>query len=277
MSLTIVLGANGLVGRKLLPLLRAAGVEAKSAGRSGTDRHFDWSDPSTFRAALTGAQALYLVPPAMIAFPAPQAGRLLAVAHEVGVRRVVAVSSLGVTFPTEPEGSGRHAFEKVVRASGIEWAVLRPSGFMQNFSEGFMLPAIRQAAVIVSAAGDGTVAMVDSGDIASIAAAALTRAELSERILEITGPEAIGFTQIAEMISAAAGRIVAYQAVGEPQMAQMMGAVGVPSDYAAILLGDQKAIRDGHAAVVTTTVRDVTGRNPVRFADFAQANAEVWR
>ena len=277
MSLTIVLGANGLVGRKLLPLLRTPGVEAKSAGRSGADICFDWSDPGTFRAALTGAQALYLVPPTMVASPAPQVERLLAVAREVGVRRVVAISSLGVTFPTEPEGSGRHAFEKVVRASGIEWAVLRPSGFMQNFSEGFMLPAIRQAGVIASAAGKGAVAMVDSGDIASVAAAALTHPDLSNNTFEITGPEAIGFAQIAEMISAAAGRTIAYQPVEDQQMAQMMEAAGVPADYAALLLGDQKAIREGHAAVVTTTVHDITGQYPVQFADFVRTNAEVWR
>lgn len=277
MRFAIILGSNGLIGRRLLPLLRTAGVEAKSAGRSGADIYFDWSDPDTFQSALAGAQALYLVPPAMVASPAPQVERLLRIAREVGIRRVVAISSLGVTFPTEPKESGRHEFENVVRASGIECAILRPSGFMQNFSEGFMLPAIKQAGIIASAAGSGTVAMVDSGDIAAVASAALTRADLLSSTLEITGSEAISFSKIAAMISAAAGRTITYQPIGEPQMAQIMEAAGVPADYAAMLLGDQKAIRDGHAAVVTTTVREVTGLDPMRFADFAQANANVWR
>lgn len=266
MSSITILGSNGLIGRKLLPLLLRHRQGARTAGRSGADAYFDWSDPNTFRSALSGSEALYLVPPAMVASPAPLAEQLLDIARKVGIHRVVAISSLGVTFPTEPQGSGRHEFEDVIRASGIDWSILRPSGFMQNFSEGFMLPAIRQANVIASAAGSGTVSMVDAGDIAAVAAAALTQDGLSGRTFEITGPEALGFSEIADMISTAAGRTIPYQAVEEQKMAQMMEGAGVPSDYAAMLLRDQKAIRAGHAAVVTTTVRDVTGREPKPFA-----------
>jgi uncharacterized protein YbjT (DUF2867 family) len=276
MASITVLGPNGLVGRRLLPLLEEAGISAKSAGRSNSDAFFDWSDPTTFRSALADTSALYLVPPAMVASPAPQVERLLGIAKDVGIRRVVAVSSLGITFPTEPEGSGRHQFEDVVRRSGIEWSILRPSGFMQNFSEGFMLPAIQRAGAVPSAAGFGKVAMVDTGDIASVAMAALTRGDLPGRTLAITGPTPLDFAEMIELISTAAGRRIAYHAVEEPQMAQMMNAAGVPRDYASMLLRDQQAIRTGHAAVTTTTVRDVTGREPKSFQEFTRENANAW-
>lgn len=99
MASITVLGPNGLVGRRLLPLLQEAGISAKSAGRSNSDAFFDWSDPTTFRSALADTSALYLVPPAMVASPAPQVERLLGIAKDIGIRRVVAVSSLGITFP----------------------------------------------------------------------------------------------------------------------------------------------------------------------------------
>jgi uncharacterized protein YbjT (DUF2867 family) len=86
---------------------------------------------------------------------------------------------------------------------------------MQNFSEGFMLPAIRHAGVVPSVAGSGKVAMVNSGDIASIAMAALTRDDLVGRDLAITGPTAMDFAEMIEMISAAAGRPIVYQPVEE--------------------------------------------------------------
>jgi uncharacterized protein YbjT (DUF2867 family) len=108
MTSITVIGPNGLVGRRLLALLRKAGINARSAGRSNSDVCFDWSDPNTFRSALSGTHALYLVPPAMVADSAPQVEQLLEVARGTGTRRVVVVSSLGVTFPTEPEGSERH-------------------------------------------------------------------------------------------------------------------------------------------------------------------------
>ena len=277
MTSITVIGPNGLVGRRLLPLLRKAGINARSAGRSNSDVCFDWSDPRTFRSALSGTHVLYLVPPAMDAAPAPQVEQLLEVARETEIRRVVVVSSLGVTFPTEPEGSERHQLEDVVRRSGIEWSILRPSGFMQNFSEGFMLPAIRHAGVVLSAAGSGKVAMVDSGDIASVTLAALTRDDLVGRTLEITGSTAMDFAEMIEMISAAARRPVVYQPVEEEQMAQMMHAAGIARDYASMLLRDQQAIRAGHAASVTTTVPDITGREPKPFEQFVRENASVWR
>ena len=274
---TIVLGGNGLIGRKLLPLLRGAGVQVKSAGRSAAEIRFNWNDQSTFRPALSGARSLYLVPPAMLARPAPAVTELLEAAKDAGIARVVAVSSLGVTFPTEPSGSGRLEYEAVVRASGLDWSILRPSGFMQNFSEGFMLPTIRNAGVVTSAAGFGKVAMVDTADIASVAFALLTRDDYIAKVLELTGPQTHDFVEMAAIISAASRRAIRYQPVEEPQMEQMMRAAGIPADYASILLDDQRAIREGSAAVVTSDVRDIVDREPTRFDEFAQANASAWR
>jgi uncharacterized protein YbjT (DUF2867 family) len=271
-----VLGSKGLIGRRLLPLLRQAGISARSAGRAHSDAYFDWNDPNTFRSALDGSDTLYLVPPAMVASPAPLVDRLLQVAKSIGIGRVAAVSSLGVTFPTEPRASGRHEFEEVVTASGLEWSILRPSGFMQNFSEGFMLPAIKQAGLIASAAGRGKVAMVDTTDIASVAMAALTRDDLQRKALDITGSAAIEFAEMAAIISRTSGRSIAYRPVEEEQMAEMMHSAGVPKDYASILLRDQQAIREGHAAIVTTTVAEVTGRETKSFQQFAEESAHVW-
>ncbi|WDZ81944.1 NAD(P)H-binding protein (plasmid) [Ensifer adhaerens] len=273
----VVLGSSGLVGRRLLPQLHDAGINVRSAGRSGRDVFFDWMAPDSFKLSLSGANSLYLVPPAMVASPGLLVERLLEIAKDIGVRRVVAISSLGVTFPTEPAGSGRHQFESVIRESGLDWRILRPSGFMQNFSEGFMLSAIRYSRVIASAAGSGKVALVDSGDIASVAVAALTRDDLPGQTLEITGPEVFNFAEISEMISAAAGYSITYQPVLEQQMAQMMEAASIPTDYAQMLLRDQQAIREGHAIAVRATVEKVTGHAPKGFRQFARENAKAWQ
>jgi uncharacterized protein YbjT (DUF2867 family) len=276
MSNITVLSPNGLIGRRLVPLLRHASLNARCASRSHSELFFDWNDPSTFRHCLEGSDALYLVPPPMVASPSKVVAQLLRVAAEVGIRRVVAVSSLGVTFPYEPERSGRLQFEDVVRTCGIAWSILRPSGFMQNFSEGFMLPGIRQAKSIVSIAGDGQVAMVDCSDVAAVAMAALTRDDQVGRTLEITGPAPIGFAEIAEIISAVSGDSIVYHPVEKQRMAEMMRGAGVPPDYASILLRDQEAIRDGHAATVSTTVTDVTGRSANSFRQFAIDSAHAW-
>ena len=276
MSNITVLSPNGLIGRRLVPLLRQASVNTRCASRTHGEVFFDWNDPSTFRQSLEGSDAVYLVPPPMVASPSKVVAQLLRVAVDIGIRRVVAVSSLGVTFPYEPETSGRLQFEDVVRTSGIAWSILRPSGFMQNFSEGFMLPGIRHAKSIASIAGDGKVAMVDCSDVAAVAMAALTRDDQLGRTLEITGPAPIGFAEVAEIISAVSGHSIVYHPVEKERMAQMMRGAGVPPDYASILLRDQEAIRNGHAAAVSTTVHDVTGRSANSFRQFATESAHAW-
>ena len=57
-----------------------------------------------------------------------------------------------------------------------------------------------------------------------------------------------------------------------------MARFGLPADYAAMVVRDQVAIRDGFGARITDTVERVTGRPAVRFADYAQAAAAtgVW-
>ncbi|MDB5430993.1 MAG: NmrA family protein [Caulobacter sp.] len=275
-GLTTILGFNGLIGRKLLPLLREGGVSTRTVGRSGGDIPFDWDDAGTFKAALAGSISLYLVPPAMVADPAPQVEHLLRVAREVGVARVVVVSSLGLSFPTEPPGSERHRYEDVVKASGLPWSIVRPSGFMQNFSEGFMTPGIKHAGMIFSAAGAGAVAMVDSNDIAAAVLALLTQPDQTGKTFELTGPQAHTFAEMAAMISAVAGRPIGYQAISIDQMRQRMHEAGVTTDYADILLRDQRAISEGAAAKITTDIRELTGRPPTSFQHFVEINAPAW-
>lgn len=137
----LVLASNGIVGRRLAPLLRARGLDVRAASRTPNRDQilFDWRLPQTHEAALDGIGALFLTPPAMEADAAPVVGSLLAMAQRTGVRRVVLVSSIAVGFSGEPEGSDRRRIETLVQGSGMGWTILRPTGFMQNFSEGFLL------------------------------------------------------------------------------------------------------------------------------------------
>jgi uncharacterized protein YbjT (DUF2867 family) len=56
-----------------------------------------------------------------------------------GVRRIVLLSSRGI----EVMGDERPmAAERTVRESGVEWTIVRPDWFNQNFDEGFFRPAV---------------------------------------------------------------------------------------------------------------------------------------
>lgn len=274
-STILVLGATGKTGRRLLPLLDGLDVRATSRNGAGTV-HFDWDDPASHDAALEGVERLYLVAPDVVD-PTPVTGPFLERARRAGVRRAVLLSSLGVTFPEEPENSGRRLLERQVSEAMPEWAILRPSGFDQNFTEGFLLPGILHGNTVLSATGAGKAAWVDAGDIAAVAAAALTGDDLLGEALAVTGPEALGFGDIAEIISAASGRTIAFRDVDEERFRAILMDAGASRDYAEVPVRDQRAIRNGYGDLVSDAVMRATGREATSFERFARDAAAAWR
>lgn len=273
----LVLGATGKSGRRLVPELAARGVSVRAASRTpGEGVVFDWQRPETFAPALAGMEAVYLVTPNGIEDPSGLVAELLAEAKAAGVRRVVAVSSMGVEFPGEPTGSGRLKVERLVKTSGLEWTVLRPGGFDQNFSEDFLLPGIMQRDMLATATGDGRVGFVDAGDIAAVAAAALTEGGHAGETYAITGPEALSFAEAAAIIGEAAGRPIGHRPIAPEELTGILGGAGVPADYAAMVVRDQVGIRDGHGARLTDVVERVTGRPAVGFRDYATGAKGAW-
>jgi uncharacterized protein YbjT (DUF2867 family) len=274
----LVLGSTGKTGRRLLPLLRARGAIVRAASRTPGDgrTRFDWTQPDTYDAALAGVDAIYLIPPDLIEDATPIVGPFVARAMQAGVRRVVLLSSMGVEFPNEGTGSGRDALEQQIKASSLEWTILRPGGFNQNFSEGFLLPGILHAGAIATATGNGAVAFVDASDIAAVAAAALTEDGHHQATYVVTGPEALTFADAAAIIGKAAGRPIAHRRISSDELTQILCRAGMPANYAAIVVGNQEAIRDGLGARVSDDVERVIGRPATPFADYATQAAAVW-
>ncbi|BDP44290.1 oxidoreductase (plasmid) [Deinococcus aetherius] len=274
----LVLGSTGKTGRRLVPRLTASGLKVRAASRkAGEGRvHFDWDRRETHLPALRGADALYLVAPDLVEDPTPVVGPFLESAEREGVTRVVLLSSLGTEFPNEDPDSGRRKVERQVMASGLAWTILRPSGFAQNFSEGFLLPGILRAGAVASVTGSGAVALVDAGDIAAVAAAALTEDGHSGATYAVTGPEALTFAQAAATIGQVIGRDIGYRQISPDELTGILVGSGIPADYAAMVVRDQEAIRDGAGATVTGTVAQVTGRPATPFAAYAAGAARAW-
>ena len=282
----LVLGATGKTGARLIPQLLERGAAVVAAMRHPEAPHpfaglarvrFDWDEPGNHARALAGCDAVYLVPPPLQEDASTTIATFLRQAASSGVRRVVLLSSLGVTFQEEAPGSGRRKHEDVVRNSGLAWTILRPSGFFQNFSEGMARQGIRDNGVIVSATGDGAVALVDAQDIAAVAAHALTHSSHEGATYALTGPVAVTFAEVARVIGEASCREVSHVAVPPETGEGFLRDAGMPEAYRAMLLRDMAAIRDGHAAGVSQDVERVTGRAATPIGDYARDALDAWR
>jgi uncharacterized protein YbjT (DUF2867 family) len=272
----LVIGGTGTTGSRVAALLREQAAATRIGTRTpanGNPGHvrFDWGEPATHGPAVAGVDRVYLLAPVGAAAPGPLVEEFLAQAVRAGVRRVVLLSSSAVSDGE----SGLGALPPLVRATTPEWAVLRPSWFMQNFVSQHAT-GIRERGEIITATGDGRVAFVDAADIAAVAARALLDPVPHNTDHLITGPEALSYADAAAVITETTGRIVRHRAVSTAEMTTRFAAAGLSPEYAAMLASLDEDIRYGAEDRITPAVQDVTGRPARSFAEFASAHKDAF-
>jgi len=209
----LVTGASGTTGSRVAAQLVARGVAVTAANRSGASPHgthgirFDWYDRSTHETALADVDGAYLIPPSRDADPQAAMAPFLERARAAGVRRVVllsnAVTSLG--------GPGSGAVHQAIAGMFDEWAVLRPSWFMQNVTGNHLLAqSIRARHAITTATRNGRVGFVDAHDIARVAVEALLAPAPLNTDLILTGPEALSYDDVAAILTDISGQTITH-------------------------------------------------------------------
>lgn len=268
MQTILVLGGTGTTGRRIAGRLRAAGHPVRTASRSGGDVHFDLGDPASWAPALDGVGAAYLMEPDLR--PGTDGHerlpRLVAEAVAAGVRRLVLLSAHGVG-----EAGDDHPLkvaEQAVRESGVEWTVLRPGWFAQNFSETFWLPGI-EAGDLALPAGDGRTPFIDAEDIADVAVAALTAgAGHNGETYQLTGPRPLGFAEAVAQIAAATGRPISYTPITAEEYVERLTGHGTPPAVARLLTDLLVDIREGRGSTVSDGVERALARPARSFEEF---------
>ncbi|MGW3941798.1 NmrA family NAD(P)-binding protein [Streptomyces phaeochromogenes] len=267
----LVTGASGKTGRQVAESAKAAGFDVRAASRSSEVR-FDWYDSSTWTEALRGADAAYLAYTPDIGAPgaAENIAALARLAQELGVRRLVMLSARGER-QAEPA-------ERALRESGAEWTVVQADWFFQNFSEGLLLEGV-QSGELVFPAGEVKVPFIDTRDLADVVVKALTDSSYAGRTLEITGARLLSFREAMAEITAAAGREIRYVPVPTKEYGAILAGFGLPPEEVAFMEEVFDGLLDGGNAQSTETVRQVLGRAPRDFTDFARelAATGVWK
>jgi ergot alkaloid biosynthesis protein len=278
----LVTGGTGKVGSRLVHRLTENGFSVRIASRrpslvmrSGKAEHvyFQWADEATYAPVLGGIQRLFLIAPIRVADPSVPMTAFLEQALKSGVRRVVLLSSSMITSGSP----GLGVVHKAIQEQVPEWAVLRPSWFMQNFVENhYHAASIKNEGIIVTATGEGRVGFIDAGDIAEVALRALIDEQPHNTDHIITGPQALSYGEAANILSTAIGRSIRHIFAQPEEVQARMVAFGIPANFAAMMAAmEYEGIRNGLEDRVTPTVEQVTGRPPRSLADFATAWATL--
>ena len=112
---------------------------------------------------------------------------------------------------------------------------------------------------------------------AAVGAKVLTESGHEGKAYELTGPVALTYGQIAESLTAALGRPIRYVPISHAQYKQAAMSAGTPEGYADALVELSRYYEEGHAARVSPAVRQLTGRDPIPFAQFARDYADKLR
>ncbi|MEV0775619.1 NAD(P)H-binding protein [Streptomyces sp. NPDC050433] len=271
---TLVLGATGKTGRRVAARLRMRGTPVHAASRSSSTR-FDWSDPGGWDAALRGIAAVYVVPPTV---PGP-VHDFVARAEAAGVRRLVLLSGHGSdTWGDSTFGLDMRSAEDAVRASALEWTVLRPSNFNQNFDEDvFHAPlAAGELALPADAVPEP---FIDVDDVADAATTVLSEpGRHAGRIYELTGPRAITFAEAVELMARASGRPLTYRRISVADYAATLVKEGLSETDAHHVAEMFVVMERGLIAATTDDLATVLGRAPRTFEEYAvrAAAAGAW-
>ncbi|MEU1980984.1 NAD(P)H-binding protein [Nocardia sp. NPDC019395] len=271
----LVLGATGKTGRRVAARLRLHGTPVRAASRSSEIR-FDWADPGGWDSTLDGITAVYVVPPPV---PGP-VHEFVARAEAAGVRRLVLLSGHGAdTWGDSAFGLDMRSAEEAVRGSALEWTVLRPSNFDQNFDED-LFRAPLAAGELALPAGAVPEPFIDLEDVADAAAAVLTEpGRHAGRIYELTGPRALTFAEAVEMISRASGLSIGYRQISPAEYTAALIEQGWSEDAAQHVADMFVLMERGVIAGTTDGIATLLGRTPRTFEDYVVrvAAAGTWR
>lgn len=281
----LITGATGTAGSEVIKRLCTQGKPVRAITRNLQKAEAnrlahvqfvkaDFDDPDSMRRACAGAERAFLLTSSTERAEKQQI-EFVRVAQQSGVGHIVKLSQLHADVTSPGRFLRYHAaVEAAVQAAGMTFTFLRPNLYMQgllNFRH-----SMKQKGAFFAAAGEARISAVDVRDLADVAAAALTSSQYDNKSYSLTGPEALTFSEMAEQLSAALGRTIAFVDVSPDAMREALAGLGFPAWQADGLLEEFAMYRRGEAAEVESGVAEALNRNPRSFGEFARDYAPLF-
>jgi len=229
----------------------------------------DLAEPDSIRDALKGAETIYLV---NLGPEIPRRDETAAaLAKEAGVKRIVKLSSLDVEHGLAI-GAWHEMGEAAIRAAGIPFTFVRPSGFMSNLLA--WAHSIKTEKIVRSSAANGRRPFIHSDDIAAVSVETLVSETYVGQSIPITGPESLTFGEATAAIADAIGEPLTFQAISDEEARQRYSRVSGSPEETEAHVALWRAIREGRVAGVTHDVERILGRKPIPLRQWALENAK---
>lgn len=284
----LILGASGRVGSKVVEDLDGnhEGVEVRLA-TSQTETADKWrsegreavvldlNTPSTFPAALSGVDRLFLLT-GYTSDMLYQSKKLVDAAVEAGVKHIVHMGVFTSRRDDQPHFAWHDLIEAYIEASGIAWTHLHPNVITDTVL--ITEPSIGEAGWFSAYPNNAAIGWVCTADIAAVAATALREGpERHGGANYFLSVEVLKGTDVEQILSDHYGRDIKYIPI-DPQ--GIRSAFATSPDLAARNYMESAAITMelaaagslAHQAVVRDDVQTVLGRPGLTLAEWVRKN-----
>jgi len=262
MGSILVTGATGTVGKRVIKHLDKLGASYIAGTRNPNGRkdvYFDFDDASSFEKATEGVDKVFVLGPPMVPGLDALLSPFVDFLKERGINRIVYFSAYKADKMGELDFHTK--MEQKLKHDGFDYTVLRPTFFSQNFKN-YEGDNINQRDILFMPAGNGTAAFIDADNIAEVAALALTQDGHTNRIYELTGPETLSYHDVAALLTEVTGRTITYPNPSPEEFKEVVVNSGAPASIADYLISAYGTIAAGNVSGVTTTYKDIIGKEP---------------
>jgi len=275
----LVIGGRSKIGSALIGELLGRGQQVRALVRAGEPAGSlpaaaeavtgDLADEGSLVTAMAGVQKVFL-----LSSPHPDAASwhrtAIDAARRTQVQLLVRSSILGADRESVAEFISAHTTcDRYLEDSGLPYVIVRPNLFLQNIPES-TIPSLDASGTFYADAGEARISMVDTRDVAAVAAVVLTEPGHTGAHYDVTGPEALSYADVAARLTTALGRRISYAGASDDAVRRALLGAGLTEWFANALVGLYRDYRrsgtDGYAAQITGTIQRLTGR-PARSLD----------
>jgi NAD(P)H dehydrogenase (quinone) len=224
-------------------------------------RYADFSDPATLPAAFAGATRLLVISSDVVGQRVAGHEAAIAGAVVAGVNHIVYTSAPKADpNSTNPLLADHGQTELALAASGVTWTALR-NNFYAEVLKGLTDLLLVDGQLLIPEA-QGKHSWVTREDCARAAAGALAGRLADTGPVEVSGPEALSFADVAQRLSRISGRTITARALPDNEIIVRVIAKGVPADTAGFMVEMASWLARDLSTMPTETVERASGTRP---------------
>jgi uncharacterized protein YbjT (DUF2867 family) len=213
----LMVGATGKYASHVIPELKQRGVtiralvrdktKLEAAQQKGVDEAVvgDLEDADSLHAAASGVEGVFHLNPAFAPNEADLGVAMVEAAKAAGVRKFVFSSVIHPSISALSNHAAKRPVEEALCESGLQFVILQPTMFMQNFDSGWKA-VIEGGRFALPYSKHAKASYVDYRDVAAVAAIALTSNRLDYGTFELCDAGMVDRVELATIMSEALNR-----------------------------------------------------------------------